>query len=148
MSQELQIEGFAAWLMAAQLSLASLSSSPIPDALTKLTQVGVPKVDQINIVLVDKDKKPRQVSDNAEGFHFLEDDKVYVATWSEVYKSAESGNYQAKLKLASIIAHEWAHVRGGGEKEAYTAQITTLRKLKAADTMIQGVEQAMKKVVK
>lgn len=144
----MHLESFATFLMLAQLSLTSLAQSPIPEALTKLTQAGVSHAESIPVVLVDKDKKPRQVSDAAEGFHFLDDDHVYVATWSDVYKAAKNGDYQAKLKLASIIAHETAHVRGGGEKEAYTAQIASLRKMKASDTMIQGVERAMKTVVK
>ena len=69
---------------------------------------------------------------------------IYVATWSDTYKAAESGDHTAIVKLAGIIAHERAHVEGGSDEgPAYEAEIFMLRRCKAASALIDGVRRAM-----
>ena len=147
-SEDLQVESFATWLLMAQLSMASLSTSPIPAALTRLAQAGEPRAQEISVVLVDKNAKPASVHDEAEGYHIAGDDKVYIPTWSDVYKKAGKGDPNAKIKLASIIAHEAEHARGGGEKQAYDKQIKVLRNLNAPNDLVVSVFRAMNSVVK
>ncbi len=133
-------ESLAAFLLVAAMSLSGLMT----DAMTLLRQTNP---DLANVEVVELQKLPPQVHSNTEGFHFEDDDHVYINTHSDVYQAAQRGNRDAIIKLASIIAHEAWHVQNGAdERGAYTAQIHTLQRLHAPDTLIQGVQRSMKVV--
>lgn len=142
MSEDIQVESFAAWMLAAQLIAATLPA-PISTAATFLAQIGGPV--HTDIVMVDH--RPTQVSQAAEAWHYEGDTHVYIATYTDTYKAAMRGDHAAIVKLASIIAHEQVHVMGGDESAAYAKQLSTLRALQAPSNVIDGVQRAMKTVV-
>ncbi|MEK7121726.1 MAG: hypothetical protein AAB857_03395 [Patescibacteria group bacterium] len=119
-------------------------SGVVVEAMTLLKQIGV--LVNAEIVPIDRVHKPPQVSINAEGFTFLDDPHVYVATWSETYQAAERGDRNAIMKIASVIAHEAVHTHGGGEKEAYKVQVSVLRMIGASPNLINGVMRSAKTV--
>lgn len=146
---ELVIEGFATWLLIGQLALAQLSSG-VQGALTLLNQSSPNRVDA-KIVEIKRSDLPaavqRIVKPNAEGFHFEGDDKVYINKESDVYKAAQNGDKEAKIKMASIIAHEAWHVQNGpDENGAYGAQLAALERMKAPGNLKSGIALARKAV--
>jgi hypothetical protein len=148
MSNELHVESFATFIGA----LALAASSVVQSAVGLLPTAGIAERDLAPIVEVDQ--RPADAHENVEAFHKIGDPHIYIYTGSATYKAAVSGNQQAIIKLASIIAHENVHVMQQTphsadeirkqEDAAYKTQINTLRRLNANPQTVQGVQQAMK----
>jgi hypothetical protein len=75
---------------------------------------------------------PAGVSPNAEAFVKRAPDTIYLITSSAVFREGRAANpacsnYQARIKLASILAHELWHLEHGpDERGAYTRQLSML----------------------
>jgi len=72
-------------------------------------------------------------------------DRVFLLTESPAFRCArrERHDFQCRLKLASVIVHEAWHFRhGGGEGDAYGAQITFLMSHGAALEQIVDVRRS------
>ena len=82
-------------------------------------------------------ERPLDVSHMAEAFTRTGVVAIYVLTSSDTFRTIQRANHRcgtvnAVRKLASILIHEEVHVRnGGGEREAYEAQLATLARLGA-----------------
>ena len=77
--------------------------------------------------------RPDTASADAQGWTSVGPDgngeRIFLYTESGSFRCAHpaSQNYQCVLKLASVIVHEaWHFSHGGGEADAYAAQITFL----------------------
>ena len=82
-------------------------------------------------------ERPPDVSHLAEAFTRTGVVAIYVLTSTDTFRTIQGANHRcgtvnAVRKLASILIHEEVHVRnGGGEREAYEAQLATLASLGA-----------------
>ena len=102
------------------------------------------------------DQPPPGVSSNAEAFVSLERGTIYLITSSAVFRDAQAAkpacsNRQARVKLASILAHELWHLKyGPDERGAYSAQLVTLVSLgeNPASPLFSQVQGSMLAVVK
>ena len=74
--------------------------------------------------------------------------RIAIYTGSETFRrAAASGDFQCRLKLASIIVHEaWHLSHGADEAPAYDEQIVFLRSHGASPEMITGVLQARRRI--
>lgn len=69
--------------------------------------------------------------------------KLYIASWSDVYRGAMKGDRESVVRLAGFIAHEQYHmVNGPHEAGAYDRQIEVLTKLGAPKSIIDNVRKA------
>jgi hypothetical protein len=85
----------------------------------------------INLIEV----RPVVVSRNAEAYVTRDPDAINLLTKTGVFDDARRarsrcGNRAAVAKIASILVHEEWHLRhGSDERDAYSAQLTTLASL-------------------
>lgn len=83
------------------------------------------------------DAVPVGASRGTEAFARTNDRHIYVVTSTPLFRRLQQtpdrcGDLEAVRKLASVLVHEEAHiVRGAGERDAYSAQLTTLASLGA-----------------
>ena len=91
---------------------------------------------------------PAAASPNVEAFVPSDSRKIYLISSSPVFLAAMQADpaypdYDAIIKLASIIAHEVWHIEHGpDERSAYEAQLTTLARLgRGAGTPVYGSVQ-------
>lgn len=142
MAEELQIEGFAAWALAAQL-VTALLPQPVQSAVDLLTTLGYSRSTMPPIVMFDRAPQGG-ITANTEAFHIAGEKQIFITTFSATYKAALRGDQDAIKKLASAIAHEQVHVmQGADEREPYAKQIQVLKQLGASPSLISGVQQSM-----
>jgi hypothetical protein len=83
------------------------------------------------------DAAPLGAAGGTEAFARFNDRHIYVVTSTPLFRRLQHtpdrcGDLDAVRKLASVLVHEEAHVvHGAGERDAYTAQLTTLASLGA-----------------
>ena len=95
-------------------------------------------------------ERPPDVSHMAEAFTRTGVEAIYIFTSSETFRAIQRATHKcaevnAVRKLASILIHEEVHVRhGGGEREAYEAQLAALARLGAppGSRLFAGVVRA------
>ena len=93
--------------------------------------------------------RPEHVAADAEGYTVPGYPVIYIAAWSETHRAAMTGDRDAIIKLAGIIAHERTHIaEGPDERTAYVAEILMLRRCGASAAMIDGVRRSMRAVVR
>lgn len=101
------------------------------------------------------DQRPAHVSPLAEAFTLAGVETMFVLTSSDTFRSIQRTHTQCGAiipirKLASILVHEEAHVRhGSNERDAYEAQLATLRRLGShpGSLTYTSVARAMKAVL-
>lgn len=105
------------------------AASVLACALTVLgrSESSMPRIELIDVA-------PIEVSVGAEAFVRPNTGTIYLITSSAVFQTALARGHcsdtPAMRKLASILAHEWWHVRhGSDEKAAYEYQLITLIRL-------------------
>jgi len=150
-NNHVQIESFAAWILAAQIAggFTTVSAPPpekpatsvlhqsqaINAALNLLRQVNSP----VTARIITISKRPEFVSKNAEAYA-LGKGFIYILTDTPLYKNASRGDGEAIIKLASVIAHEQVHADGvADEKAAYEQQLTILRRMNAPEKLCRDV---------
>lgn len=132
---DLQVESFGAFILAAALKVA----------IGLLVGLGT-GVDPSMIVPVDA--QPPNVSAQAEAFHVAGEEKIYVPTYTALYKKAMKGDRDAEIRLAAVIAHEHFHVmHGADEGKAYDTEIYTLQRLGASNDAIQNKMRAKQEIL-
>ena len=98
------------------------------------------------------DMRPSRVSPLAEGWIVYDWDgrprpTIYVAAWSALYRAVLANRLDVHfdvIRLASVLAHERAHIEHGPDEElAYLAQLTTLERLRARDIDLANVRRAL-----
>lgn len=73
--------------------------------------------------------------------------KIFVATWTDIYKKAMKGDQNAIKELAGILAHEQFHImHGNDEGPAYEQQIKVLRQIGASHSAIDAATLAQRTV--
>lgn len=130
MSEELQLESFASFIVAAAMAVQS-ALGLLPNA------ANLPPIQ-----VVSKQQAPKGLSTTAETRAWvMGDGKIYIADWTDTYKDAQRGKKDAIKELAAMIVHEAWHIDhpGGVHGEAYQVQIDTLRELKASAGAISKV---------
>jgi hypothetical protein len=117
---------------------------PIDDAVRLLgwSAADVPKIELVT-------NKPRDVSSIAEAWvRFTVEGCavpiIYVWTGSEMFREAVKGDYQARVRLAGVLAHERWHVRHGRDHVgAYNAQLSVMEYLGADSLHLTAVRKAL-----
>jgi hypothetical protein len=117
---------------------------PIDEAVRLLGWSGA-DVPQIELVA----NRPRDVSSIAEAWVRFTDEGcavpiIYVWTGSEMFREAVKGDYQARVRLAGVLAHERWHVRHGRDHVgAYNSQLSVMEYLGADSLHLTAVRKAL-----
>jgi hypothetical protein len=96
------------------------------------------------------DARPRDATPNAQAWIRVDPEGrvvpiIFVLTDTEVYREAARGDYQMKVRLAGVLAHERWHLRHGPDEiGAYTVQLSTMEYLNANTMHLAQVRQALR----
>jgi len=96
------------------------------------------------------DARPRDATPNAQAWIRVDPEGrvvpiIFVLADTEVYRDAARGDYQAKVRLAGVLAHERWHLRHGPDEiGAYTVQLSTMEYLNANTMHLAQVRQALR----
>lgn len=172
MEDELQIEGFNAWVLAATLAVGGTSAAaqtPTPTAASQQQASNVSdaameylrfcKVDiPAGYKIIETDRRFPGTSDITKAFSYRDGGRkeILIAKWSKTYKRIAEGpgsNYkdyrEALIMMASEIVHEITHMEDGPtvsdietETNAYNAQLTALTKMGAQPNTISIVKKS------
>jgi hypothetical protein len=119
----------------------SAPDDPIGRALSLFSAQELATMPRIVLAIV----QPDLVRSDAEGYAVPGYPVIYIAAWSDTYKSASAGDRNAVIKLAGIIKHELVHIeQGPAECPAYEAEILMLRRCGAPAALIDRVRRAMR----
>jgi hypothetical protein len=174
-NNDLQLESFASWALAAHLATTTASKTTAPattsitttvtkassypiavqQALRLLDEHGVvPDAMNLDVSLMTRSQMGRPTTARPTdaipaAFSVSGSSRVYVVSDSPTYEKAASGNVMEVLNLAGYIAHEYWHIHhGADENGAYTFHIQALHKLNAPSSLIRGAEAAKRSIVK
>ncbi|HTM04605.1 MAG TPA: hypothetical protein VL173_13940 [Vicinamibacterales bacterium] len=119
-----------------------------PSAAVLVCALGLLGRSHANAPIVLLPSPPPHASPNVEAFVQRDRERIYLITSSEVFREASNprspDRQEACRKIASIIVHEeWHLAHGGGERDAYLAQLTTLQMLGATPETIGSVRKSM-----
>jgi hypothetical protein len=118
---------------------------PVTEAIRLLRWSGddLPRIEVVN-------QRPRDATPTAEAWIRVDPEGrvvpiIYVLADTEVYRDAARGDYQAKVRLAGVLAHERWHLHHGADEiGAYTAQLSTMEYLNANTMHLAQVRQALR----
>jgi hypothetical protein len=91
------------------------------------------------------------IAENVEAFASRTEGRIYLLTYTPIFRAAQRGELEALKKVASIYVHEEWHVRhGGDERAAYEAQLITLTMLGSGpgSGLYGAVKKSMLQVMK
>ena len=148
----------AAWVGGAPRATSAYIQQPrgktaagmeLPEAVTEAIRLlGWSGDDLPRIQVVDA--RPRDATPNAQAWIRVDPEGrvvpiIFVLADTEVYRDAARGDYQAKVRLAGVLAHERWHLRHGpDEVGAYTVQLSTMEYLNANTMHLAQVRQALR----
>jgi hypothetical protein len=130
----------------------SLHDEPLPEPVAEAIRLlGWSVADVPRIAVVDT--KPPHLADNVEAWVVFEKELarplIYMRSDIDVYREAGRGDYQARVRLAGILAHERWHLRyGRDEVGAYAAQLAIMEYLHANSLSLAAVRMAFQRVVR
>jgi hypothetical protein len=131
---------------------ASRIDEPLPEPVAEAIRLLGWSADDVPRIAV-VDTKPPHLADNVEAWVVFEKELarplIYMRSDIDVYREAGRGDYQARVRLAGILAHERWHLRyGRDEVGAYAAQLAIMEYLHANSLSLAAVRMAFQRVVR